>query len=662
MAENLKLQKTVKIEDTEYDINAVYSDEAGKVSQPLIIKRSLATDVDTKKFNGSRNPAETTITEINYVPATGGKFSNKVYFDKVYAADNSEVEAKSVINSSQINARITNLDGAPLYTWNAAGDHQMQSLFYKDKEDNLDKAYRLNTVVGTTSSFDSFRKLIGNGSHGLRFTLHDIVNNDYTNSWCEVSGYTGSDIDVVIPHIYTYTDDYGYTYEIPVRRVKASAFSVYGTTPNNTNSNIESVFIPNSVTTIEQAAFIGCSKLQSVMIPDSVTIIGNQAFDGCRKLQTILIPSSVESLGDKAFNQCGLTSVVFTNGLKTIGATAFYQNYSLTNIVIPDSVTTIGNQAFDGCSSLTSVTIGKDVTSIGRGTFNNCINLTTVNYCGTEEDWKKITIGENNFANVTTYNYNVENTIIENNTTTAGTVAITDIRKNPFIYICRDTGDPGLNSSNAMFLKLPGTSDFIEISKGATRLNGTTEAVTNQYYTYETLAAIIAGINARLDGLGVKALPTTLPETESVIIPENLHTEVLADDFDPESVPTVEQLTAAVLQLNGNTWDMSETTANNLKAVLNDTDKDSLKAIRADLDQLEANVEYELNGGELGMAIDYSNSRIDKLEDNLDSLEAYVDDLVEGNEEFSQVNIGGHMLTQDVTEKLLSILDLIELE
>jgi len=125
--------------------------------------------------------------------------------------------------------------------------------------------------------------------------------------------------------------------------------------------------IPNSVTIIEDGAFLGCS-LTSVTIPNSVTSIGKSVFAHC-SLTSVTIPNSVTTIGDGAFSSCySLTSVTIPNSVTTIEYGAFSSCYSLTSVTIPNSVTTIGNLAFRGCS-LTNVTIGNSVTSIGMSAF-----------------------------------------------------------------------------------------------------------------------------------------------------------------------------------------------------------------------------------------------------------------------------------------------------
>ena len=142
---------------------------------------------------------------------------------------------------------------------------------------------------------------------------------------------------------------------------------------------LTSVTIPDSVTSIGNSVFYNCTSLTSVTIPDSVTSIGNNAFAYCTGLTSVTIPDGVTSIGNYAFSYCtGLTSVTIPDSVTSIGEFAFSHCTSLTSVTIPDGVTSIGNYAFYRCTSLTSVSIPDSVTSIGEFAFSSCTGLTSV--------------------------------------------------------------------------------------------------------------------------------------------------------------------------------------------------------------------------------------------------------------------------------------------
>ncbi len=150
--------------------------------------------------------------------------------------------------------------------------------------------------------------------------------------------------------------------------------------------SLESITIPDGITSIGSWMFDGCASLESVTIPDSVTSIGDYTFQNCASLESVTIPDSVTSIGNGAFIGCAsLKSITIPDGVTSIGDYfSFSGCESLESITIPDSVTSIGGYAFSGCESLESITIGNGVTSIGDSAFYKCTSLTSVTFKNTK--------------------------------------------------------------------------------------------------------------------------------------------------------------------------------------------------------------------------------------------------------------------------------------
>ena len=154
-------------------------------------------------------------------------------------------------------------------------------------------------------------------------------------------------------------------------------------------SGLTSVTIGNSVISIGRDAFYWCDGL-TIMKVES----GNPKYDsrdGCNAIietatntlvagcKNTIIPNSVTSIGDDAFSGCsGLTSVTIPNSVIEIGECAFMECCGLTSVTIGNSVTSIADWAFYGCTGLTSVTIPSSVIFIGELAFEKCIDLANV--------------------------------------------------------------------------------------------------------------------------------------------------------------------------------------------------------------------------------------------------------------------------------------------
>ena len=172
--------------------------------------------------------------------------------------------------------------------------------------------------------------------------------------------------------------------------------------------DLESVVLPDTITSIGEEAFYGCGSLQNielsaslkevqrlafgscyslknVVIPDGVKEIGTFAFSACTSLNSVSLPDSLECLGEGAFNACGLTSIVIPNGVKEIGSDTFRYCEELEKVSLGSGIESIGYTAFRGCSALSGITIPHGTKTIGKEAFKDCSALTQVSLPATLE-------------------------------------------------------------------------------------------------------------------------------------------------------------------------------------------------------------------------------------------------------------------------------------
>ena len=93
------------------------------------------------------------------------------------------------------------------------------------------------------------------------------------------------------------------------------------------------VVIPNSVTDIEQFAFMDCSSLKSINIPNSVTKIGEASFWGCSSLKSISIPDSITEVSEATFSGCSSLKEVSMAENTSVSASAFQMCKSVPKII-----------------------------------------------------------------------------------------------------------------------------------------------------------------------------------------------------------------------------------------------------------------------------------------------------------------------------------------
>ena len=235
--------------------------------------------------------------------------------------------------------------------------------------------------------------------------LYSDDNFDYmiTGNKAIIIGYKGTDTEIEIPNTVK---------DIPITKIGDSVF--YN---SSVRTEITSVNLPSTVTSLGNYCFYDCSKLTSINIPN-VTSLGNDCFNGCSNLTSIEIPNAT-SIGDYCFYSCtNLTSINIPKAT-SLGNDCFYGCSNLTSIEISE-VTSLGDYCFYDCDSLTSIELPK-VTSLGDYCFNSCTSLASI-------DLPNITsIGDNCFS------YTVLNTIngCQNLTTIGSTIFGNSSNTNP---------------------------------------------------------------------------------------------------------------------------------------------------------------------------------------------------------------------------------------
>ena len=151
------------------------------------------------------------------------------------------------------------------------------------------------------------------------------------------------------------------------------------------------IYIPDSVTSIDEGAFAGCYSIKSFSIEgknffteNGLLISSKGVLIHCFSTEpNIYIPNSVTSIGDSAFSWCkSLESINIPNSVISIESWAFSGCYFLKYVNIPNSVTNIGDSAFSGCKSLESINIPNSVTSIGSSAFSGCNSIKSFNIEG----------------------------------------------------------------------------------------------------------------------------------------------------------------------------------------------------------------------------------------------------------------------------------------
>lgn len=198
-----------------------------------------------------------------------------------------------------------------------------------------------------------------------------------------------------------------------------SKLKIIGGSAFKNNYSLPSFTFPETITSIYESAFNGCSSMKSATFkePSSFVAVGDGSFQNCG-LESLTLPSSVTKIGQSAFNNCDkLVSINLPATTTNVNPRAFQFCTSLTSInvddantkyssvdgillsknketlqifppgkandeftLLPPSITTIGEYAFYYCKNLKNVTIPNKVTKIEKAAFQLCDNLNTITF------------------------------------------------------------------------------------------------------------------------------------------------------------------------------------------------------------------------------------------------------------------------------------------
>ena len=244
---------------------------------------------------------------------------------------------------------------------------------------------------------------------GLYYILH---NENTSDRWATVTSiYGGKNTSLDAANVAQY---YSGTISIPetiiydgtkytVKKVGSYAF--------NCQNDLQSLYVPRTVTEIEPNAAIKAEKLNRVNVADESQLvnIGEEAFKWCTGLKRFTFDGtslSMASIDKAAFRECtALERFVWTGNtsVKTIGHSAFYGCTALEQVLwkAKSELQTIQDYAFFKCSVLNNFAMPNTTLSVGNSAFRYNAGLTDIQLSISLNYIDEYAFGECGFSGIT---------------------------------------------------------------------------------------------------------------------------------------------------------------------------------------------------------------------------------------------------------------------
>ncbi len=284
---------------------------------------------------------------------------------------------------------------------------------------HCDDLYSVTIGAGvTTIGKDAFYVPHAGASLPINYTLTEVHHTGSVDTWAMIE-FANKEANPLYHAGHLYINSVEVTEATFTTATKISAYAFYNCTA------LKSVTIGDSVTSIGEDAFAGCSK--PIQTENGVSYIDTWAIACNDKATNVTLKEGTKGIGDYAFNYCDLTSITIPDSVIAIGKSTFWACSDLTEVYYTGTVDTwamiefaneeanplyyaehlyingveitevalttatkIGSFAFSGYDALTSVTIPDGVRTIGAGAFSSCSALTSITVDENNANYKSI--------------------------------------------------------------------------------------------------------------------------------------------------------------------------------------------------------------------------------------------------------------------------------